>query len=186
MAQVKTVADWMAERAMTLAALVETLARWTGERSLLVDLEGHGRAELFDDVDLSRTVGWFTTLSPVLLGAGGHAGYGVPGVRPEVSFNYLGRAAEGLRESLLFKAPAEAEAAAAERAQRHPANWRTHLLEVRAEVSDGRLRTVFGYSRRRHRSATIEALAAAYRRALEARGPLPDRRLAGVLSELGA
>ena len=57
---------------------------------------------------------------------------------------------------------------------------------MRAEVSDGRLRTEFGYSRRRHRPATIEALAAAYRRALEARGPLPDRRLAGVLSELGA
>jgi len=26
-----------------------------------VDLEGHGR-EIFDDVDVSRTVGWFTTL----------------------------------------------------------------------------------------------------------------------------
>ncbi len=29
--------------------------------------KGHGREELFDDVDLSRTVGWFTTLFPVLL-----------------------------------------------------------------------------------------------------------------------
>src|SRR5205085_9267442 len=31
------------------------------------DLEGHGRAELFDDVDLSRTVGWFTAVYPVRL-----------------------------------------------------------------------------------------------------------------------
>ena len=30
----------------------------------MLDLEGHGREELFPDVDLSRTVGWFTTLFP--------------------------------------------------------------------------------------------------------------------------
>ncbi|MBW4672726.1 MAG: amino acid adenylation domain-containing protein [Desmonostoc geniculatum HA4340-LM1] len=50
-----------------LTALVQTFAQWTGEYSLLVDLEGHGREDLFDDVDLSRTVGWFTTLFPVHL-----------------------------------------------------------------------------------------------------------------------
>jgi amino acid adenylation domain-containing protein/non-ribosomal peptide synthase protein (TIGR01720 family) len=50
-----------------LTALVQTFADWTGAHTLLVDLEGHGREELFDDVDLSRTVGWFTTLFPVLL-----------------------------------------------------------------------------------------------------------------------
>jgi hypothetical protein len=38
-----------------------------GEPTLLLDLEGHGREEIFDDVDLSRTVGWFTTIFPVLL-----------------------------------------------------------------------------------------------------------------------
>jgi non-ribosomal peptide synthase protein (TIGR01720 family) len=32
-----------------------------------VDLEGHGREDLFRDVDLSRTVGWFTTVFPVHL-----------------------------------------------------------------------------------------------------------------------
>lgn len=30
-------------------------------------LEGHGREELFDNIDLSRTVGWFTSLYPVIL-----------------------------------------------------------------------------------------------------------------------
>jgi non-ribosomal peptide synthase protein (TIGR01720 family) len=34
---------------------------------LLVELEKHGREELFEDVDLSRTVGWFTSAFPVLL-----------------------------------------------------------------------------------------------------------------------
>ena len=50
-----------------LTALAQTLARWTGERTLLIDLEGHGREEVVDGVDLSRTVGWFTTLFPVFL-----------------------------------------------------------------------------------------------------------------------
>ncbi|WP_208491975.1 non-ribosomal peptide synthetase [aff. Roholtiella sp. LEGE 12411] len=50
-----------------LTALVQTFAEWLGEPTLLLDLEGHGREEIFDDVDLSRTVGWFTTIFPVLL-----------------------------------------------------------------------------------------------------------------------
>ena len=51
-----------------LAALARALQGWTGEGLWSVDLEGHGREEeLFGDVDLSRTVGWFTTLYPVLL-----------------------------------------------------------------------------------------------------------------------
>jgi len=50
-----------------LTALVEACAAWTGRRSLVIDLEGHGREDLFDHVDLSRTVGWFTTIFPVYL-----------------------------------------------------------------------------------------------------------------------
>ncbi|MEH2225052.1 amino acid adenylation domain-containing protein [Nostoc sp.] len=50
-----------------LTALVQTFTRWTSSHSLLIDLEGHGREDLFDDVDLSRTVGWFTSIFPVLL-----------------------------------------------------------------------------------------------------------------------
>ena len=50
-----------------LTALVQAFARWTGEHTLLIDLEGHGREEVVEGVDLSRTVGWFTTLFPVCL-----------------------------------------------------------------------------------------------------------------------
>ena len=50
-----------------LAALAGTLAGWTGRRDVLLDLEGHGREEIADGVDLSRTVGWFTTIFPVHL-----------------------------------------------------------------------------------------------------------------------
>ncbi|WP_413206152.1 amino acid adenylation domain-containing protein [Rhodospirillum sp. A1_3_36] len=50
-----------------LTALVRAFARWTGDRHLRIVLEGHGREALFSDVDLSRTVGWFTAAYPLLL-----------------------------------------------------------------------------------------------------------------------
>jgi amino acid adenylation domain-containing protein/non-ribosomal peptide synthase protein (TIGR01720 family) len=50
-----------------LTALAQAMQLWTGTKALLLDLEGHGREELFNAVDLSRTVGWFTTVFPVLL-----------------------------------------------------------------------------------------------------------------------
>jgi len=50
-----------------LTALVQVLANWTQSNSVLINLEGHGREEILPDVDLSRTVGWFTTIFPVLL-----------------------------------------------------------------------------------------------------------------------
>ncbi len=53
-----------------LTALVEAFAAGTGTGSLLVDLEGHGREELVEGAELSRTVGWFTAMYPVLLDLG--------------------------------------------------------------------------------------------------------------------
>ncbi|MFW6357633.1 MAG: amino acid adenylation domain-containing protein [Chroococcales cyanobacterium] len=50
-----------------LTALAQTFAEWIGSNSVLLDLEGHGREDLFEDVDISQTVGWFTTLFPVQL-----------------------------------------------------------------------------------------------------------------------
>jgi amino acid adenylation domain-containing protein/non-ribosomal peptide synthase protein (TIGR01720 family) len=50
-----------------LTALVMTFATWTEQPRLLIDLEGHGREDVIEGMDLSRTVGWFTTIFPVLL-----------------------------------------------------------------------------------------------------------------------
>lgn len=52
---------------LLLTALARVLCQWTNTDSALVQLEGHGREDLFDDVDLSRTVGWFTSMFPVRL-----------------------------------------------------------------------------------------------------------------------
>src|SRR6185295_15763864 len=60
-----------------LTALTQALVRWTGEQRILINLEGHGREELFPDVDLSRTIGWFTSLFPVVLDLGAQADAGM-------------------------------------------------------------------------------------------------------------
>lgn len=52
-----------------LAALGRALCTWTGRERVHVDLEGHGRQDLLADVDLTRTVGWFTTVHPLVLTA---------------------------------------------------------------------------------------------------------------------
>jgi len=52
---------------LLLTALARVVCRWTGAGSALIQLEGHGRETLFDDIDLTRSVGWFTSAYPLRL-----------------------------------------------------------------------------------------------------------------------
>ncbi|MEV8508041.1 amino acid adenylation domain-containing protein [Actinoplanes sp. NPDC051475] len=96
--------------ATLLKALHVAVNRWRGsDDDLVVDLERHGR-EPVGDADLSRTVGWFTSIAPVRLPdppEGDGLGYGLLRYvnprsaaalarlgTPQVLFNYLGRFAE--------------------------------------------------------------------------------------------
>ncbi|QYO64911.1 condensation domain-containing protein [Leptolyngbya sp. 7M] len=45
---------------LLLTAFVQAFSTWTGSATLLIELESHGREDLFSNIDLSRTVGWFT------------------------------------------------------------------------------------------------------------------------------
>ncbi|MFF5965053.1 amino acid adenylation domain-containing protein [Streptomyces collinus] len=54
-----------------LAALALAFARRRGHPALLVDIERHGREDLAEGVDLSRTVGWFTSVVPARLDLAG-------------------------------------------------------------------------------------------------------------------
>ncbi|ASS74677.1 hypothetical protein CIG75_06625 [Tumebacillus algifaecis] len=53
-----------------LTALAKSIANWTQQRTLLVNIEGHGREDLMEEIDHSRTVGFFTSIYPVLLDIG--------------------------------------------------------------------------------------------------------------------
>jgi amino acid adenylation domain-containing protein/non-ribosomal peptide synthase protein (TIGR01720 family) len=174
-----------------LTALARTVTEWTGGSRALVELEGHGREQLFDDVDLSRTVGWFANLMPVTLpvveGGWGTAlkavkerlravphhgiGHGLArylrtdtsavlaaSPEPQLLFNYLGRLDQrrGTARSRFTELP---DQLAADRAGESP---RSFLIEVEAEITDGRLQMHWGYSTHRHREDTVRGLARRY------------------------
>jgi non-ribosomal peptide synthase protein (TIGR01720 family) len=53
---------------LLLCALAQTFNEWSGSISFSLGLEGHGREDsIIGGMDLSRTVGWFTNIYPVLL-----------------------------------------------------------------------------------------------------------------------
>jgi amino acid adenylation domain-containing protein/non-ribosomal peptide synthase protein (TIGR01720 family) len=163
----------------------------------LVDVEGHGREELFDDVDLSRTVGWFTTVYPLLLEPGadpltvrdarrnlrhGGIGYGLlrhlaghselSAIRADVCFNYLGQFDQTLSNGGPFKFAGEPL-----HAFRSPRARRSHVLEINALVSDGCFSVTFTHVEAQHSHAVVERLAATFLDALRefTRAPLPAR-----------
>jgi amino acid adenylation domain-containing protein/non-ribosomal peptide synthase protein (TIGR01720 family) len=178
-----------------LAALAIALAEWTGRAEALVELEGHGREDLFEDVDHGRTVGWFTTMYPVLLRAGEGAGDTLRGVKetlravPRRGIGYgllrwagdpADRAtlAARARPEISFNYLGQMDGAASGPAQllvpadesagpvRSPRAPRRHRISVEGLTAGGRLRMAFFHGTAVHRRETVERLAAAYAAAL--------------------
>ncbi|HEX7241800.1 MAG TPA: amino acid adenylation domain-containing protein, partial [Longimicrobiaceae bacterium] len=179
-----------------LAALAATLGEWTGGAAR-VELEGHGREEhLLPGTDLSRTVGWFTTLYPVVLEAGGSPGDTLKRVKerlraaPERGIGYGGlrhlasgeardRLAALPRPQVAFNYLGQLDRAASAETKTlfslasgavgdmtDPASTRPHLLTVNAGVEGGRLRVGWTYGEAVHRRGAVERLAERYVEAL--------------------
>jgi non-ribosomal peptide synthase protein (TIGR01720 family) len=175
-----------------LAALARAVARWTGERRLRVDLEAHGREELFEGVDLSRTVGWFTAVHPVVLElpAGGGEGDALKAVKEQLRAVPRHGVGYGL---LRWQGPAEVREALARAPrpqvafnylgqfggtlpgggllafaddptgpQQDPAAPREHLLEVVGAVRGDRLEVAWTPAPGALPRATVERLAGWY------------------------
>jgi amino acid adenylation domain-containing protein/non-ribosomal peptide synthase protein (TIGR01720 family) len=101
-----------------LAGLALTIQGWTGQNEVLIDLEAHGREELVEDADTSRTVGWFTAQFPVRLrlGAGESPGDAITSIKEQLRavpqrgagfgvLRYLSRDAETVRRLQAQPAP---------------------------------------------------------------------------------
>ncbi len=174
---------------LVLAALARAFASRFGAVPLLVDLEGHGREDLFPDLDLSRTAGWFTCIYPVLLAAGdGSPAETVTAVceqlrrvpRGGIGYGLLrypregGDAAAKLRAlpraEVVFNFSARPGGADTGRApygraresagrRRSPRNQRPYLIEIEGYLAEDRLRLELRYSAARHRAETIAGLA---------------------------
>ncbi|HYS34302.1 MAG TPA: amino acid adenylation domain-containing protein, partial [Pseudonocardiaceae bacterium] len=159
-----------------LAALGHVLTAWTGRDRVVLDLEGHGREDILDGVDLSRTVGWFTSIYPVAISTADNwadtlksvkeqlravpnngIGFGADTVAP-ISFNYLGQFDS--TASGVFQAVGTLESDISDKAAR------PHLLDVVGAVEDGSLAFTWYYSTNVHTEHTITALADQMRTAL--------------------
>ncbi|WP_295473025.1 non-ribosomal peptide synthase/polyketide synthase [uncultured Pseudomonas sp.] len=181
---------------LLLTALARTLCAWTGQDSLLVQLEGHGREELFDDIDLSRTVGWFTSAYPLRLQPASEPGASLKAIKEqlrEVPHKGLGHGV--LR--YLADAPTRQAMAALPEARitfnylgqfdqgfAADSPWRPldeaggaqhardaalpNWLSVDGQVYGGQLTLHWTFSERLFHPATIERLAAAYQAELQA------------------
>jgi non-ribosomal peptide synthase protein (TIGR01720 family) len=182
---------------LLLTALAQAFRAWTGEPRLLVDLEGHGREAIFEDVDLSRTVGWFTSIYPVLFdleAAGLSPGEELTTVKeqllglPNHGFGYglLRYLSEGVvatrftrlpRAEVIFLYTGHAEEEASPSlyspapepfgSNQSPFSMRRHLLDVTVDIEGDRLRVHWTYSRNLWEAGVIQALMKAYEDALQ-------------------
>ncbi|HEY0737737.1 MAG TPA: amino acid adenylation domain-containing protein, partial [Herpetosiphonaceae bacterium] len=180
-----------------LSALVLAWAEWCGSAALRIELEGHGREDLFDDVDLTRTVGWFTSLFPVVLdlGAAREPGTALKTIKEHLRqiprrgigygvLRYL--APDAIRAQLANLPAAEVafnylgqldQAVASESwlmpsgedsgPAVSPRGRRRHLLEVSGFVVGGQLHLNWAYSTALHHRPTIERLVTAYQMAIQ-------------------
>ncbi|MEU0334315.1 non-ribosomal peptide synthase/polyketide synthase [Streptomyces sp. NPDC006193] len=169
-----------------LCALGRVLARWTGRDRVAVTLEGHGREDLFDDVDLARTVGWFTAVYPVALHVPRDADTGtvLKAVKEDLrAVPHGGLGYGALRHlhptagpdlpdlpQICFNYLGQQDFTPAPGGLLHaphggltggmdPAAERPHLLDVLGRVADGRLEFTWSYSREVHRPETVARLA---------------------------
>ena len=52
---------------LLLSAVYWGMRQWSGQSRLRITVEGHGREDLFEAIDTTETVGWFTTTYPLAL-----------------------------------------------------------------------------------------------------------------------
>ncbi len=160
-------------------AMVRTLGDWVETNEIKIEMENHGRH--LESLDVSRTVGWFTAMFPIVfnlqatlqediievrekIGEVPHfgLGYGVLNAngtlksngytQTEVRFNYLGQFGDELSNDLY-----SIQNFATGR-ESHPNNQMTAKLEINAMVLEGQLQLAFLYNKKAHHEQTIRQL----------------------------
>jgi non-ribosomal peptide synthase protein (TIGR01720 family) len=175
-----------------ITGLAAALSEWTGGKSLKIDLESHGRDEFDGALDLSRTVGWFTSIYPVVIEAKAgeplsdvlrrvkeelrgvkREGIGYGAIKylkeafqneqnAEVCFNYLGQLDQTIKEDAWLAVAEENHGSPVSEKLR-----RRYLLEINGGVIGGRLEFRIIHSEATHRRKTIESLASRWSEKIE-------------------
>jgi iturin family lipopeptide synthetase A len=176
---------------LLLAGFLMSVNEHYGHGALQVDLEGHGREEIFEEVDVSRTVGWFTSIFPVILE---HRGQDLPGLiktvketlravpdngigylvgryltgdilpwRPSrINFNYLGQFDSDTEGRVFSIAPEPTGDAVS------PSSERVYDWEVSGMVAQGCLEMYISYSPLRYTRERMGSIMASFEAGLKA------------------
>ncbi|WP_298917448.1 amino acid adenylation domain-containing protein [uncultured Nostoc sp.] len=172
-----------------LTALVQPCAQWTGDNSLLLTLEAHGREDILPHVNLSRTVGWFTAQFPVLLNLSDalSPGDALKTIKEQlrnipqngINYGFLKYLIQNsslqatLQPQLKFNYLGQFDqvlsdtsifklAAQTTGPNRSLQGSRSHLIEIDGMVTSGQLQLTWTYSQNIHHSTTIERLAESF------------------------
>jgi len=178
-----------------LTALGLSLTEWTGNQKVLINLEAHGRESIIEGVNLSRTVGWFTTQYPVVLDMSRSEdlsyaikciketlrripnkgiGYGILRyLTPEEKKDGLVCGVEPeINFNYLGQFGQESSAGFIQSSvmspgqSTSPALQHNRVLDINGMLVDGKLKLILSYIRYEYDTATIEMLADSYRASL--------------------
>ena len=179
-----------------LTAWIGGMQQAAGVADILVDMEGHGREEILESVDITRTVGWFASLYPVRLEwkAGEDWGKALKRIKEQLRampqrgigyglLRYLGktvgeRLGEASHAEVSFNYSGQMDQGLGESAifkagvtessgaSRSSAGRRSHLLDINGGVQGGQLYLIWSYGSRIQSRERVEGWAEAVRQAL--------------------
>ena len=170
---------------LLMVALLKTFVDWTRDNSLSLGLERMGRVLYDSPVDISATVGWFTSFFPINLQweptynlgeqiksvkeqlrgiPNGGVGYGLLRYlnSDEQVRNKLSRDPQLIFNYLGVRQSPESNAGITlnfiAEGSRHPLSERTYALEINVYIMNGELNINWGYPTQAFRRSTMEAL----------------------------
>ncbi|WP_159888659.1 non-ribosomal peptide synthetase, partial [Paenibacillus puerhi] len=179
---------------LLLASLGMSVQKWTGEDRVAVSLEGHGRESIVPLLDITRTVGWFTSQYPVVLELdarldlagkiksvkeglravpGKGVGYGIWRYLSDASKEFGHGEEPEISFNYLGQFDQELQSGVMKMSpyssgrEISPRARRTHALDINGLIAGGELSLTISYSSKQYRKDTMEQLAKLFHDSLQ-------------------
>ncbi|MDR9801483.1 lichenysin non-ribosomal peptide synthetase LicA [Bacillus paralicheniformis] len=172
-----------------LTALGLALKEWTGQEDFIICLEGHGREDIIDGLNISRTVGWFTSQFPALIQMrhSGDIGYQIKQTKEELRhipnkgigygiYRYLteeGKKAKPIKHDISFNYLGQftemADSGLFTRSTLpsgdplSPETEKPNALDIVGYIEDGILTMSIAYHSLEYKESTVAAVAASFK-----------------------
>ncbi|MDE1361764.1 lichenysin synthetase A [Bacillus paralicheniformis] len=172
-----------------LTALGLALKEWTGQEDFIICLEGHGREDIIDGLNISRTVGWFTSQFPALIQMrhSGDIGYQIKQIKEELRhipnkgigygiYRYLteeGKKAKPIKHDISFNYLGQftemADSGLFTRSTLpsgdplSPETEKPNALDIVGYIEDGILTMSIAYHSLEYKESTVAAVAASFK-----------------------